>query len=123
MKALCVKQPYASWIANGRKTIETRTWKTNFRGNFLVVASRSVDRLRELQLDHTDYPTGLALATAKLVDCRPMVNGDQRAACCELYPRAWAWLLADVKKINPFPVKGRLSFFDVQYRLGRFPKI
>lgn len=39
MKALSVKQPYADLIACGRKTIETRTWKTNYRGPLLICSS------------------------------------------------------------------------------------
>jgi hypothetical protein len=115
MKALCVKQPYASWIADGKKTIETRTWRTNFRDKFLVVASRDLDRVRKLELDPTEYPIGMALATARIVDCRPMTKEDEQAACCKLYPRAWAWLLADISKIKLFSVKGRLNFFQVRY--------
>jgi hypothetical protein len=130
MKALSLKQPYASWIAEGRKTIETRTWRTNYRGEFLVVASLGTDLLRDMGyrvngnsavLDKVtgsewySFPRGVALATANLVDCRPMVEQDETAACCERYDGAWAWLLTDVMKIEPFPVKGQLSFFEVPY--------
>ena len=115
MKALCLKQPYASWIAEGKKTIETRTWKTNYREKFLVVASRGLDLLRELELALENYPIGMALAIARILDCRPMTEQDEKAACCELYDGAWAWLLTDVRKIEPFPVKGQLSFFEVPY--------
>jgi len=115
MKALCLKQPYASWIAEGKKTIETRTWKTNYRGRFLVVASRGLDLLRELELAVENYPIGQALAIAKIVNCRPMTEQDEMAACCKLYDGAWAWLLSAVWKIKPFPVKGQLRFFEVPY--------
>lgn len=36
MKALSVKQPWASLIAHGIKDIENRTWKTNFRGKIYI---------------------------------------------------------------------------------------
>lgn len=139
MKALCLKQPYASWGADGFKTIETRTWRTNFRGRFLIVASLAVDLLLDLgfeRVQQTDvwklpsppseyfripsetyyFPRGVALATAQLVNCRPMTEDDEKAACCEWYDPAWAWLLADVRKIQPFPVKGQLGFFEVLYK-------
>ena len=32
MKALSIKQPWASLVVTGTKRIECRTWKTNFRG-------------------------------------------------------------------------------------------
>ena len=40
MRALSVKQPWASLIASGQKTIETRTWRTDYRGDLLIVSSR-----------------------------------------------------------------------------------
>jgi len=39
MKALSIKQPYASLIAHGIKNIENRTWKTKFRGRIYIHAS------------------------------------------------------------------------------------
>lgn len=39
MKALSIKQPWASLIAYGIKDIENRTWKTNFRGRIYIHAS------------------------------------------------------------------------------------
>ena len=32
MKALTIKEPYATLIRDGVKRIETRSWKTNYRG-------------------------------------------------------------------------------------------
>lgn len=39
MKALSIKQPWASLIANGIKDIENRTWQTKFRGRIYIHAS------------------------------------------------------------------------------------
>ncbi|WP_324069845.1 MAG: ASCH domain-containing protein [Flavobacterium sp.] len=39
MKALSIKQPWASLIAHGIKDIENRSWKTNFRGRIYIHAS------------------------------------------------------------------------------------
>ena len=43
MKALSVKQPWANMIAEGEKTIETRTWSTDYRGEILIVSARDPD--------------------------------------------------------------------------------
>lgn len=43
MKALSIKQPWASLIANGIKDIENRTWKTKFRGRIYIHASAKWD--------------------------------------------------------------------------------
>ena len=41
IKALCVKQPYANDILTGIKTIEYRSWRTRYRGDVLIIASRN----------------------------------------------------------------------------------
>lgn len=37
--ALSVRQPWADRIARGIKTIELRTWRTNYRGPLLICAA------------------------------------------------------------------------------------
>ena len=103
MKAISVKQPWANLIAAGRKTIETRTWTTKYRGQLLIVSSHS-PRIE---------PAGYALAVAEIVACRVMTGADEAAACCKVYPNAYAWELADIRAITPFPVKGRLGLYEV----------
>ena len=39
MKTLSVKQPFASLICGGVKTVENRTWTTDYRGRLLIHAS------------------------------------------------------------------------------------
>lgn len=39
MKALSIKQPWASLISHGIKNIENRTWKTHFRGKIYIHSS------------------------------------------------------------------------------------
>lgn len=39
MQALTVKQPWASLVAYGEKTIEYRSWATDYRGPLLICAA------------------------------------------------------------------------------------
>lgn len=107
MKAICVKQPWASMIAMGKKTIEVRAWQTTHRGDILIVASKNprIDGL----------PTGQAIAIATIVDCRPMTPEDETAACCPFYDGAYAWQLSNIRQIEPFTVAGKLGLFEVKY--------
>jgi hypothetical protein len=112
IKALSLKQPWANMI--GEKTIETRKWSTDYRGPLLIVASKTPD-LNVFEFSEIKGPFGKAVAKALLVDCRRMEKADETAACCRIYPGAFAWILEDIKPINiPFPVKGQLGLYDVE---------
>lgn len=39
MKVVSLKEPFATLINNGFKKIETRSWKTNYRGELFIHAS------------------------------------------------------------------------------------
>jgi hypothetical protein len=105
MKAISIKQPWAGLILAGRKQIEIRSWRTNHRGDLLIVSSAKP----------AGPDSGQALCIVYVVDCRPMIVADERAACCKRYPGAWAWVLENIRPIRPFPVKGRLGFYDVDF--------
>ncbi len=115
MKAISLKQPWASWVANGSKSIETRTWKTPYRGELLICSTKKPTLGQGL-------PNGVALCVVKILRCRPMVEADEEAARCKIYEGAWAWDLEFVGVVaDPFPVKGQLGFFDVavEFRASR----
>ena len=71
MKALSLIQPWADLILSGKKTIELRTWNTNFRGEFLIHASQKEDEPAILKYGN-DYTgiTGAILGKATLVDVK-----------------------------------------------------
>jgi hypothetical protein len=98
-------------VACGKKTIETRTWPTTHRGPLLIVSTRRPPIA----------PAGCAVAVANLVDCRPMTKDDEVRACTDYYDRAWAWVLEDIRAIEPFPVLGRLGLYDVEVEPAQLP--
>ena len=106
MKAISLKQPWANYVASGKKTIETRKWATKHRGELLIVSSKSPDI----------PPAGYALAVAELIECRPMVKSDEKAAMCGVYPKARSWILKNIRRIKPFPVKGQLNLYEVDFK-------
>ena len=105
MKAISVRQPWASMIANGTKTIETRTWPTKYKGDILIVSSKNpkIDNL----------PAGKALCVVEITDCRPMKKEDEKAAECRWYNGAWAWELSNVRPVEPVSIKGTLGIYEV----------
>lgn len=58
---------------------------------------------------------GMALAVADLVDCRPMTEADEKAAHCPVYDGAYSWVFENIRPIKPFPVRGALGIFEVDY--------
>lgn len=114
MKAISLKQPWASYVAIGRKTIETRTWPTKYRGKLLIVSSKTFEKNCPFKnFLSLGMPMGMALAVVDLVDCRPLRPTDERQAMC-YRPDLFAWVLEKIHKIKPFPVKGQLRIYEVE---------
>lgn len=101
MKAISIKSPWWEKIIAGEKQIEIRTWKTNYRGPLLICAAK---------------PEGKAIAIVELVDVRRMTLLDEKSACIAIYPGAYAWVLKNVREIEPFPVRGMPGIFEINYK-------
>ncbi len=88
MKALTLTQPWASLVAIEAKTVETRSWKTSYRGPLAIHAAKGwpldaqsisyeppfLDTLKAAGLDPfapTSLPRGRVIATCELVDIVP----------------------------------------------------
>lgn len=108
MLALSIRQPWASLIAMGAKTVEVRSWSTPHRGPLLIHASG-----RDCECDGVTAPAGYAIAVVDVLDVRPMTAADLEAACMEELPEgAFAWVLGNARQIEPFALKGRLNLFE-----------
>lgn len=108
IRALSLHQPFASYVADGGKPIETRMYATKIRGPILCCASKS-PKVGAL-------PRGVALACVHIHDCRPMTPEDEPKARCRWEEGRWAWLLDESRRVRldePIPVKGKQGFFFV----------
>jgi hypothetical protein len=110
MKTISVKQPWANMIARGMKTIETRTWCTNYRGELLIASSKRPKI----------YPAGAIVCMAELVDCRPMTREDASAACCPWHDGIYSWVLENVRQIYPIPISGALGIYEIDIEPSQF---
>lgn len=141
MRALTVRQPFASLIAYGNKTLEIRSRRTNHRGQLLICAganeyngnlidpdvpgrvvscSRYLQESREMSPNVEMFPLGVAVAIVELVDCREMTPDDARRACVEYRPGLFAWEFENAVLIEPFPVTGNVGLFTVNQSLIEF---
>jgi hypothetical protein len=104
MWAISVRQPWASLIATGAKTIETRTWQCPWRGDLLICATK---------------PDSCALCIVEIYDCRPMEPQHWPAAKCDPYPKAYGWWFRNVRPVEPVHIRGMLRRFHVEDSLIR----
>jgi len=100
-------------VASGAKTIETRKWSTNYRGD-LVICSSQNPKIE---------PYGKALCIVELYDIKPMTKEYEKKACIKVYPKAKAWFLRNLRKIDPpVNIKGSLGIFNVKLKINTVSK-
>lgn len=129
MKALSIRQPWASLIIDGVKDIENRTWRTKERGRILVHASKTYDyfalawitgnqRRRNLVRGRwpTVEPQGALIGTVEVVECLSAafyVGADISAPpVTPWWTGPYGYVLAHpIKFEKPIPCRGQLGFW------------
>ena len=125
---LSITEPYATLIRNGIKMVETRSWKTNYRGELLIHASstripKEYKKNIELMglIDINDLHFGQIVCKGILVDCIEMTNEFIKDVkenhpieyLCGFYEKGrYAWVLADVHPISGIKAKGSLGLWN-----------
>jgi len=133
-RALSLTQPWATLVAAGVKRVETRSWRTPYRGVIGIHAAKAFPRwARELCLEEpfrtallirglaaADLPRGELIGVARLVDCVPTTGvelvgiDDVERAFGDYSPGRWGWLLSDAAAITPSrPCRGSLGLWDL----------
>jgi len=122
-----IKTAYADLLANGKKTIEIRKWNTNFRGPFLIHASKNVirDACSALGFDENKLAKGAIIGKAVVYDVIKYTTMD-----AFLHDRQKHFSIEDIKSNHSFkrygflvkeqlklreeiPYLGKLGFFEV----------
>ena len=130
MKVLSVKEPFASLISLGIKRIETRSWKTNYRGEIYIHASltkskiedKRKEKLFKLLPQDYEFKEGNIICKCNLKDYIYMdenfiknVQKDYKEYLCGHYEIGrYAWVLDDVKIIDSIPAKGKLGIWNFE---------
>jgi len=119
---LTVRQPWASLIVDGVKTVENRSWATTYRGRLWIHASASrVDAVADYRDIVDNASRGAILGCVRLVDVT--TDADSPWAT----PGQCHWLLADARRLqSAVPARGRLGLWplpiDILQRLRRSPR-
>lgn len=115
-KALTVKNPYATWIAEGEKTIEIRNQNTKYRGE-LVICSSQRPLIEDMQ-------SGCTLALVELYRVKPLSELTAEEWKLTKIPAGlrmqlkqfnigFAWYLKNPRKLVEYPVKGQLGIWNL----------
>ena len=129
MKVLTIKEPFATLIKNEVKKIETRSWKTKYRGELYIQASiakidKKVYERKELVklFENLEMGNGYILCKCNLVDCIEMTeefiknmkdNNYQEYICGQYEVGRYAWVLDNIEVLDkPIKVKGQLGIWN-----------
>lgn len=134
MKAITLTQPWASAVALGYKRVETRSWRTTYRGPIAIHAAKGfpgyAKEFAGLEFAAGRFPDGrlprgAIVARAVLRDCErteeaaiTISQADARWWGLEhLYgdyaPGRWAWFLSEIEPLaEPVFVRGALGLWE-----------
>ena len=128
MKVLTIREPFATLIKNKIKYIETRTWKTNYRGEIYIHAGvakiskeiKSRKGLSELY-NEEELKYGYILCKCNLIDCIYMSEefikeekekNPNNFIAGRYEVGRYAWVLDNVEVIKPIKAKGQLGIWN-----------
>ena len=124
MKALSMKQPVPELILNKRKTIETRTWKSDFRGEFYIHASNNLMQgfIDKFSIDESKLIKGAIVGKASIIDMKVYntvedFKLDSHKHLMDIPNKlpTYGYILEHVQRLErPIPLKGKLNFFEVK---------
>lgn len=107
-RGLTVKQPWAGLIASGEKTIEYRSWGTDYRGDILITASAN-----PAERGYPKAELGCAVCVVRVVDTiwpvQPSAQNPDMLV---------EWILADPRPVKRARVKGKLQLWPVPAELA-----
>ena len=134
MKVLSLTEPYATLIKEKKKQIETRSFRTNYRGELYIHASitkipkekQENKKLMKL-VDNISLNFGNIICKCNLVDCIKMTkeyvedmkqNHPQEYLCGDYQEGRFAWILEDIIPLEiPFKAKGQLGIWNYYQEL------
>lgn len=127
MKAITIKEPFATLVKDGIKIYETRSWKTKYRGELYIHAGKSISKSNNVPTAinylKSEMKPGYILCKVKLVDCIEMTSdfidyikdntNEEDYGRYEIGRYAWKMEVIEVLK-EPIPCKGQLGLWNYE---------
>ena len=124
MKALTIKEPWASLIIEGYKKYEFRSWKTKYRGKILIHAGLSLEKeaANKVKKYNLNFKNGYIIGEAIITDCilveetfQKKLIKDNNIVYSNNHVGLYAWKLENVVKYkNPISCKGKLGLWNYE---------
>lgn len=130
MKVISLTEPFATIIKNGYKKIETRSWKTSYRGELYIHASSTKipkewkENKDLMALAGSNLSYGKIICKCQLVDCIEMTKENIEKVkkenpteyLCGIYEEGrYAWILENITPLeNPIEIKGHLGIWNYE---------
>jgi hypothetical protein len=120
MRAISIRQPWAWAIMSGLKDIENRSWKTDFRGDVLVHASKKPDDMEAFnfveQQVEAKNPKSIFILPRNAVDYGGIIGIVEIVDCVSKSSSPWFFGPYGFVLRNPRPLpfqscRGMLGFF------------
>lgn len=130
MKVLSIIEPWATLIKEKKKYIETRTWKTSYRGELFIHASKKKININDEYITdlldlipNVEMGYGKIICRCKLVDCicidknfkKEISKNKQEYLCGDFNIGRYAWILEEVVPLErTIEVKGQLNIWNYE---------
>lgn len=130
MKVISLTEPFATLIKEKKKKIETRSWKTTYRGEIYIHASSTrvpkewKENKELMNLVQEELTFGKIICKCNLVDCIEMteewidkIKKEQpEEYACGIYEKGrYAWVLEKIEPLEePITVKGHLGIWNYE---------
>lgn len=130
MKVISLTEPFATLIKEKKKKIETRSWKTSYRGELYIHASSTrvpkewKENKELMNLVQEELTFGKIICKCNLVDCIEMteewidkIKKEQpEEYACGIYEKGrYAWVLEKIEPLEePITVKGHLGIWNYE---------
>lgn len=133
MKVISLTEPFATLIKENKKKIETRSWKTSYRGEIYIHASSTKvpkewkDNKELMNLVQGELSFGKIICKCNLVDCIEMTDEwinkikteQSKEYICGIYEKGrYAWILENIEPLEtPITVKGHLGIWNYEDKI------
>ncbi|MGN9098497.1 ASCH domain-containing protein [Flintibacter porci] len=149
MKAITIRQPWATLAVSldrsGKplKSVETRSWKTSYRGPIAIHAGKIVPDMFFMGMKEPDMdeffsvglygdksilclPYGAVIGKVTLVDCVPIeklyggsLDTTRERAFGDWEPGRYGWILANpIRFMTPIPARGKQGIWEWDEPVG-----